>query len=181
MRLHRFVGGLVCAMLWASASAAPITFAFEVAWSAGPLAGTSNIGLVTVDGSDCPGGICTGVFTPDNAANTLLNFGIQVDGRSFAAGDDGLFPAFPEVTFSGFGDITDINYDALVNGMNLVLFGGVATYFPPAFPGGPDRSFGFVTVIGQVGEPATAALLAGALLLAPWLRRRAARRTESLA
>jgi hypothetical protein len=169
MRLHRIAAGLLCALLWTSAAAAPITFEFVVEWAAGPLEGSTDRGIVSADGDDCPGGVCTGVFSPADPAGTLLELTIEVDGRVYDIAADLGFPTFPQVTFSGLGAITNIDYEGLVSERQLVLSGGVATYFPPSFPGGPDRSFGFFR---QVSEPGSLALLGSALFLAPWLRRR---------
>ena len=171
MRLHRALGGLLGLLLWTSATAAPLTYEFHLNWSAGPLAGTIDVGHLVIDGDDCAGS-CSGVFSPGDAAATLLDLSIEVGGLLYTAIDDGLFPVFPQVTLSA-GHLVNIDFEALVGGMQLVLFEGLATHFPPGFPSGPDRSFGFVSF---VPEPGTALLVASALLLVPALRRRSGER-----
>ena len=180
MKLHRVVAGLFCALLCTSAAAAPITYDFAVRWTGGPLAGQIDTGGFVLDGASCgPAYVCTGVFSPGNAVRRVLDFWIEVDGRGYREEDDLSFPSFPQISFSALGVLTNIDYDGLVGGRELVLFGGVATYFPPGAPAGPLRSFGLVTLTGRtIPEPASLALLSTALLTAAWAARRRGGRRE---
>jgi hypothetical protein len=53
-------------------------------FTTGDLAGQSFQGTLSVDGDDCPGGICDGSFAPSGPGN-LLSFDITIDGVRLAS------------------------------------------------------------------------------------------------
>ena len=98
MKLLRIAGavlGMLFAPLASVAVAAPLFYHFNVGFASGPLAGNVDPGLITVDGNDCPGNICNGLFSPGDVAHTLLGLDITVRGIAFTASSDTGFPGFP--------------------------------------------------------------------------------------
>jgi hypothetical protein len=172
MKLLRIVGavlGLLVAAFAGAAHAAPIFYRFNVDFTSGPLSGKVFPGLITVDGNDCPGNVCSGLFSPSDVSHTLLGLDVNVNGIAFLASSDTGFPAFPHITFAS-GRLSAIDYDGLVNGNELQLFGS----FPP--PGNtspapialfiPAAGFGSSQGIVAAPEPGTMTLFAGALVAA---------------
>jgi hypothetical protein len=170
MKLHGVLGVLLGLVLWTSASAAPITYQFDIHWTGGALAGTSDRGQVIIDNANCAGP-CDGEFRPGDLASTLLGLTVEVAGQVFTALHDGEYPLFPVATFAA-GTLVDLDFWASLGGFDLVLGMGLATHFRPEDSAGPDRSFGLITFLNRVPEPGTLALLSGALLAGTFVRRR---------
>lgn len=169
-----------------TAGAAALRFNFEIDFASGPLGGQTALGSLEVEAGDCPALVCNGTFTPSGPANpivgptgTLLAFSVVVDGITFSAADDDLFPDFPSVVLADNG-LARIDFIVFGGPPSLSIYGSAAGGW-----GGEYRDAFFDTsVIGnlrQIGgaqlvpEPATALLLAGALLAGAATRRRRAR------
>ena len=151
---------LMLLMPAARLEAAPIVYDFTVTFNSGSLALQSFQGTFSVDGDDCPGGICDGAFLPNVTARTLLSVDMTIDGMALDITDDVAYPSAPLVVFSG-GNVTTLRYlsnpalnrflfIALAGSVDLVLFnddGGI--------------SLGTITNIEQqaVPEPATLLML----------------------
>lgn len=173
--LRTGAGLLVLSMglLAGSAQAAVVRFNFALDFISGPLDGQSAFGSFDIAGADCPAFVCNGTFTPAGAANpigptgTLNAFSVTVDGTTFTATDDDLFPEFPSIDLQ----------DNLLAGIAFMDFGG-----PPSLSifgsllggwGGEYRNaefdgslIGNVRQIGEamaIPEPSTLLLAAGAL------------------
>ena len=187
MKLLRIAGavlGLLVAPLAGVANAAPLFYHFNVDFASGPLSGKVFPGLISVDGNDCPGNVCSGVFSPNDVAHTLLGLDVNVNGIAFLASSDTGFPSFPHVSFAS-GALSFIDYDGVVNGNELQLFGA----FPPPGNTSPGPIALFIPVSGASSqgivaapEPGTMSLLIGALvasLALGWLRKRKANVTGS--
>jgi PEP-CTERM motif len=180
MKLLRIAGaivGLLVAPLASVADAAPLLFHFNVGFTSGPLAGNVDPALITIDGDDCPGNICNGVFSPGDATHTLLDLSVTVQGILFTASRDSGFPAFPHISFAS-GRLSAIDYDGVVNGNELQLFGA----FPPPGNTSPGPIALFIPVSGpssqgalSIPEPGTMSLFAAALVAALALGRRRTR------
>ena len=106
--------------------AAPIVYDFTVSFTGG----LTGDGSFSVDGDDCPGGVCDGVFTPLDAARTLLSLDVTIDGIAFDVTDS--TSAVPAVGFSA-GTVSAIVYRTDLNsfpflaltldsGLNIVQF-----------------------------------------------------------
>jgi hypothetical protein len=171
MKLLRIAGavlGLLVAPLAGVANAAPLFYHFSVGFASGPLSGNAAQGLITVDGNDCPGNVCNGQFSPNDVAHTLLGLDVNVNGIAFMASSDTGFPSFPHVSFAS-GRLSAIDYDGVVNGNELQLFGS----FPPPGNTSPGPIALFIPVSGPSSqgvvaapEPGTVSLFAGALVAA---------------
>jgi hypothetical protein len=163
--------GLFCAVFAGATLAAPLFYDFFVHFTTGPLAGQTFTGDIAVDGNDCPGNICTGTFAPNDPARTLLSLDITVASVSFTASDDSGFDTFPRAGFDASGQFNFLDYDGLVGGNELAVFGNLrngtaAAAFDPATG---------LTSLGTAAaapEPGTVSLLGGALLAALALARR---------
>jgi len=176
--LHRGVRALGLAIALAGAAQAePVGFNFEIDFINGPVAGQTALGTFTVSSDDCAAFVCSGIFTPSGPANfigptgTLLAFQIVVDGVTFSASSDDGYPDFPMVTLE----------NNVLTGIDFMDFGAAPLYDPPAlsisfhsFGGGPLTGTGAYTnanfessdigSLRQIPEPATALLMAGALV-----------------
>lgn len=163
MRVRRV--GLLCGLalslaISGPATAAPIFFGFELDFTAGPLAGQTFSGTVSVDGDDCTaaGGLCDGVFFPNSLDHTLLSFDVTVDGVPFGITDDAGYPNFPLIEFDN-DEIVFVDFAALVD-FDLLTIAGSTVNFHPA---DADTSVGVFVGGGrieQVPAPAGLALLA---------------------
>lgn len=160
--------GLLIAPLAGVANAAPLFYYFNVDFASGPLSGHLFPLIITVDGNDCPGNICSGAFSPNDASHTLLGLDVNLNGIAFMASSDTGFPSFPHVSFAS-GRLSFIDYDGLVNGNELQLFGA----FPPPGNTSPGPIALFISASGAsslgtvvVPEPGTMSLFAGALVAA---------------
>src|SRR5688500_16932591 len=110
--------GLLLLMLLVPAArseAAPIVYDFTVTFDDGLLDGQSFQGTFSLDGDDCTGGICSGLFVPNDPAFTLLSFDITIDGVAFDITDDIGYPDLPGVIVVG-GNIELIDYIGSVSG-----------------------------------------------------------------
>jgi hypothetical protein len=137
MRKLRYPLLLLMLLVPAGSEAAPIVYDFTVTFDSGPLAPQSFQGSFSVDGDDCPGGICNGTFFPDKQSATLLSFDIIIDGVAFDITDEFFYPLFPGVAIAA-GNITDIIYttdfsvtpllgiELLSDGSNYVAFENAA-------------------------------------------------------
>src|SRR5690348_7785157 len=93
--------GLLAGVLAGGAQATPAFYGWGLTFVSGSLAGQTAVGTLSVDGNDCPGGVCSGLFAPDSAAHTLLSLNIAVNGFNFAmTNDTGCCVGFPIVTFT---------------------------------------------------------------------------------
>jgi len=158
--------GLLVAAFAGQASAAPIFFNFHVDFTGGPLNHQTFFGNFSVDGNDCPGNVCTGNFTPANAAHTLLSFNITVAGSPFNLADDGFTTVGLSSNLFTFVDYFGVN----AAGNTLQILGN---------PTNPGAAAAFITAAGvtspgiaRVPEPGTLALLGGALVAALAFRAR---------
>jgi len=175
--------GLIAALVCMPVKAAPLFFNFDINFTTGPLSPQTFHGLFSVDSTDCSTSfICSGVFQPNSVSHTLLSFSVTIAGIAFSASSDTGFPNFPQITFNNLGAVTNINYDGLVgsgtNAREIELNFGIATWFNP-FNTAFVVSQGNVVPRGQVPEPGTISLLAGALMVAFLLARRRKPRTIS--
>jgi hypothetical protein len=174
--LQRAVWTLGLALgLMAGTAQAAVHFGFSVDFISGPLNGQTAIGSIEVATADCPAWVCTGSFTPSGPSNgiigptgTLLGFEIVVDGMTFTAASDDLYPDFPIFTFA----------DNVLTGIDFASFGLVSlSIFANAFGGDltgggsyTDANFD-TSLIGSIQqlqvplpEPTTALLVGVALL-----------------
>lgn len=173
-------------LLAGAAQAAVVRFNFALDFTSGPLSGQSAFGSFDVAGADCPALVCSGTFTPSGPANpivgptgSLLAFSVAVDGVTFTMDSDDLFPDFPSIELE----------DNVLTRLDFMSFGAATSlsiYGSPFNWGGSYRDEFFDTsLIGdvrQIGsaqaipEPATALLVAGALVAGLSVpRRRSAR------
>src|SRR5262245_37629344 len=134
VRIAVAVLGLLAAFFAGGVQAAPLSYGFVVTFDNGPLDNQVFRGSLSVDGDDCPGGLCSGSFAPNSLARTLLSLNITVAGNAYTAASDTGFPAFPVATFNA-GRLFSIDFDGLVAGNELILAGilsqpGVAVYDP---------------------------------------------------
>jgi hypothetical protein len=178
LRIAVAVFGLVAAALAGPASAAPQFYSFVVSFfnvpNNGPVAGQHSTGVVSVDGTDCPAGICTGTFFPGDPAHTLLAFNITVGGIAFSVANDSP-PQFPQFGFDALGHLNFLNYDGIANGNELILFGSLSSPVTPALATFVSAQGSTSRGIAGIPEPGTAPLLGGALLAGLafcWLRKR---------
>jgi len=161
--------GLALGLLSGAAQAA-LHFGFSVDFVGGPIAGQTAIGSIEVADADCPAFVCNGSFTPSGPNNgilgptgTLLGFEIVVDGITFTAASDDVYPDFPIFTFD----------NNVLTGIDFFSFGPpTLSIFANAF-GGPLTGGGSYTntdfdtsLIGNIQqldvplpEPATALLV----------------------
>jgi len=94
----------------ANSQSAPIFYDFTVTFDQGDLAGQSFQGSFSLDGNDCPGGLCPdAVFSADFVASTLLSFDITIDGATFDIEDDQTYSFFPLIELQG-GNVIYIDY-----------------------------------------------------------------------
>src|SRR5205814_937203 len=110
---------------------------------------------------------------------------VTVRGLAFTMSSDSGFPSFPHVSFAS-GRLSFIDYDGLVSGNELQLFGA----FPPPGNTSPGPIALFIPVSGPssqgalaIPEPGTMSLFAGALVAAlalGRLRKRKANLTGSV-
>ncbi len=160
----RFIVPLLFALLAAPLSgvqAAPITFGFSLNITSGPLAGNIYGGSLSVDGDDCPGGICDGGFRPNSTANTLLAFDVTVGSTAVSMTDDINQPSFPLVVFDN-GVIERVDFISITPASLAIEYG---------FPGYGNIPAGYNVSLGidegevsygtfnLVPEPGTLALL----------------------
>jgi hypothetical protein len=166
-----WVLGLAFGLLAGTAQAA-LHFGFSVDFAGGPLDGQTAIGSLKVAEADCPGLICNGSFTPAGAGNsilgptgTLLSFHIVVDGMTFTAADDELFPDFPIFGISN-NMLTDIAFSTAIGPPTLSIFasafGGGGFYMDANFDTSQIVSIQQIDV--PLPEPATALLFGLALV-----------------
>lgn len=81
-----------------------------VTFDQGDLAGQSFQGSFSLDGNDCPGGLCpNALFSADFVASTLLSFDITIDGATFDIEDDESYSFFPLIGLQG-GNVIYIDY-----------------------------------------------------------------------
>ena len=125
LRIAAALIGLLSAVFAGPAPAAPFFYDFFVSFTTGPLSGQTFTGNISVDGNDCPAHICTGTFAPNDPARTLLSLDITVGGVAFTASDDTGFDAFPRAGFDPFGQFNFLDYDGLVGGNELAIFGNL--------------------------------------------------------
>ncbi len=113
--------GLLLAVLAGAANATPQSYNYALDFISGPLNGQQIAGNLSVDGNDCPLGVCVGNFDPTNVAKTLLSLNITVGGVPFAMNNDtGFgFGPFPDVTFDAAGHLSQIDYQG------ATTFGGL--------------------------------------------------------
>jgi hypothetical protein len=135
----------------------PIQFAFTVDFTSGPLDGQSFLGSFSVDGDDCPGGICPdGVFRPGLPLD-VLSFNITIAGIALDITDEFFYPDDPTVLFFG-GNVVGLTYQGSTADAFLKLF-----LFPDStndvFFAASEGSTGGVSNIVPVPEPATLTLL----------------------
>jgi hypothetical protein len=184
LRVRVAAVGLLVAVFGGSAQAAPLFFNWSLNFISGPLNGQKAGGTLSVDGNDCPGGVCNGNFNPDSVAKTLLSLNISVSGINFAlANDTGFGSGFPDVTFTN-GLLTGVDYQGVVSGAPLAPFavldtsganvGEVVAFYlsNTAIPGTP-RAGSLSTGILRAPEPGTVPLLGAALIgvVLAWRRR----------
>jgi hypothetical protein len=168
--------GLLLGLLSGTAQAA-LHFGFSVDFVGGPLDGQTAIGSLTVANADCPGFVCNGSFTPSGPSNailgptgTLLGFEIVVDGLTFTAASDELFPDFPIFSFAN-NVLTEIAFSTALGAPSLSIF---ANAFGGPLTGGgsyTDANFdtSLIANIQQLAVPLpepTTALLVGMALVA---------------
>ena len=143
-------------------------------------AGQSFQGSFSLDGNDCPGGLCPDAFfSADFVASTLLSFDITIDGATFDIEDDVFYSFFPLIGLQG-GNVIYIDY--LTSGCRSAL--GTFLLAPLRKSGGLPRcrwpeSQGTITdvqlqALQAVPEPATLMLfgLGGAGLARHWRQKR---------
>jgi len=164
--------GLLLGLLTGLARASPVEFNFAVEFLSGPIAGQTGVGTFNVASEDCGALGCSGIFTPSGPANsilgptgTLLDFQIVVDGVTFTASSDDLYPDFPSVTLS---------HDLLTR-IDFLDFGppSLSIFGDQSNSGGIYTDENFDTSVGRwyqiagpssVPEPPTALLVAAALV-----------------
>jgi hypothetical protein len=168
--------GLLLGLLSGTAQAA-LHFGFSVDFVGGPLDGQTAIGSLTVANADCPGFVCNGSFTPSGPSNailgptgTLLGFEMVVDGLTFTAVSDELFPDFPIFSFAN-NVLTEIAFSTALGAPSLSIFANA--FGGPLTGGGSyiDANFDTSVIVGvqQLAVPLpepTTALLVGVALLA---------------
>jgi hypothetical protein len=190
-RVGVVAAGLLIAALAGPAQAAPEFFAFNLTFNSGPLNGQRIGGNLSVDGNDCPSGICVGNFDPTNVARTLLSLNITVGGVPFAMNNDTGFGlgAFPDVTFGATGQLSQIDYQGQVNsgGHTFVLdMTGVnvgvdlAAFYQGTVGNVAPGTLVSTAIVRQVvPEPGTVSLLGVALIgmAFAWRRKTSARHT----
>ena len=93
----------------ANSESAPIFYDFTLEFTTGGLDNQSFDGSFSVDGNDCPGGVCPESFVPDDDAHTLLSFDITVAGETFDNEDATFYPEFPRVGFTG-GNVSSLDF-----------------------------------------------------------------------
>lgn len=183
--LHRAAALAALALGLTAGAAHAAHFEFQVGFVTGALAGQSAGGSFVLADADCPGQVCSGLFTPAGAANsggptgTLLSFDITVAGTAFTAASDSGYPDFPHITLA----------DDAITGIDLLFDLGLPSLSIFAFaltPGGPlvatgtyNDALGNTSLVGsvtQIPEPAPALLIAGALAAGWSVRRRPAAR-----
>ena len=139
----------------ARAEAAPIVFDFTVHFIIGPLGGQDFDGTFSVEGDDCPGGVCNGTFDTVGP-NNLLSFDITIDGNAFDIGDDSPFVTLAggnavELSINTFGALPYLAITWRGPSHNVVIYHPSAT---------GDTTNGEVVSIAQaVPEPATMLLI----------------------
>jgi hypothetical protein len=162
-------------LLSPAADAALVRFNFAVDFTSGPLDGQSALGSFDVAASDCPSLVCTGTFTPSGPANpivgptgTLLAFSVVVDGITFTASSDDLYPDFPSIELVD-SLLSRVDFMDLDGSPSLTIFGsqsgGWGGQYTNALADG--SLIGGIRQIGDaqvIPEPATTLLVAGALL-----------------
>jgi len=173
--------GLLAAAFCGNAQAAPIFYNWFLDFFQGPLHGQVAAGTLSVDGNDCPAGICSGTFNPDNVGKTLLSLNITVGGVPFAmANDTGFGSGFPDVTFNTLGRLTGVDYQGVVTSAGIQYeldtsnanVGEVVAFFQTSNPTNPNTRS--LAVLAAVPEPGTLPLLGAAVLagiLLAWRRR----------
>jgi hypothetical protein len=160
--------GLALGLLSGTAQAA-LHFGFSVDFISGTLNGETAIGSLTVANADCPGFVCNGSFTP-SGPGTLLGFEIVVDGLTFTAASDELFPDFPIFSFTN-NVLTEIAFSTSLGAPSLSIFANA--FGGPLTGGGSYTDANFDTsLIGSIQQLAvplpepTTALLVGMALVA---------------
>lgn len=182
-RLRLALSALSLGLLAGAAQAALVRFDFAIDFSSGSLAGQSAYGSFDVASTDCVQFVCSGMFTPSGPANaivgptgTLLAFSIEVEGVTFAASSDDLYPDFPSVELAD-NQLARIDFVDFDGPPSLAIFGSAlggwgGTYTDLLF----DPSLiGNVRLVGNaqlIPEPATLLLVASALLAGRWRFRR---------
>ena len=142
----------------ARADAAPILYDFTVTFTSGDLAGQSFDGSLSVDGDDCPGGVCDGSFWPSNLSNTLQSFDITINTDVFDETQALLYPDFPFVTFNE-GALVGMIFQALPGSSILNITFGVNVN-EVVFSGSDGRGFGTINVEQpSVPEPLSMTLI----------------------
>jgi hypothetical protein len=179
-RLGAVILGILATALTGSVSAIPITYGYDIGFRSGPLTGQTFLGSLSVDGNDCPGGVCRGTFDPTSVARTLLSFNITINGISFVMSDDTGFGSgpFPDVTFDTLGHLTQIDFQGqrISNGLpyTLDMTGlNLGVDFAAFYQGtvGNPTSLVSIGLAQALPEPGTASLLAIALVGVAFARR----------
>jgi hypothetical protein len=186
LRVGVVAAGVLIAALAGLAQAAPLFYSFELDFIAGPLNGEKDRGSISVDGNDCPLGVCVGTFDPTNALDRLLSLNITVGGVPFAMTDDtGFgFGPYPSVVFDTGGHFSQIDYqgqrtfggssyvlDMTSLSGGIILGKGLAAFYQ----GTADNPTSLVsTALARAPEPGTVPLLAVALIGMAWAWRRRA-------
>ncbi len=175
--------GLLAALFGSSAQATPQYYNWYLDFTVGPLAGEDVRGTISVNGNDCPKGVCVGNFdTPIPPATTtplqLLSLNITVDGVVFTLSNDtGYGSGYPDVTFGPLGNLVVVDYQGQVTqgGVTYTLdtSGASLGQLVAFYPGAVDSPTGPIS-IATLGapEPATIPLLGAALIMAVLIARR---------
>ena len=160
MRRLRYVLPLVLLLLpTVQANAAPIFYDFTVTFDSTFLSGSFD-GNFSVDGDQCPSGICDGVFTPA-LLQELLSFDITIDGFAFDITDDAGYPTLPVVIFDN-GALESVLYGtALGPPPYFAMFYGNTVNSVQFVGANGALNGGFVSSITQrdAPEPVTMTLL----------------------